>query len=46
MKNRRGFSLEEKREIVEELLGGAVSLAQLYQRRNVAAGQNMGTLTN
>jgi transposase len=39
MKNRRRFSLEQKRQIVEDLLSGAVPLAQLCQRHSVAAGQ-------
>lgn len=39
MKNRRRFSLEQKRQIVEELLSGAQSLAQLCQRHEIATGQ-------
>ena len=39
MKNRRRFNLDQKKQIVEDLLSGAAPLAQLCQRHNVAAGQ-------
>lgn len=39
MRTKRRFSLEQKRRIVEEVLSGAFSLAQVCQRHEVAAGQ-------
>src|SRR3989304_3825746 len=38
MKNRRSFSLEFKRQIVEELLSGESGTAQLCRRYNISPG--------
>lgn len=37
MKNQRGFSLEFKRQVVEELLSGESRPAQLYRRHNISS---------
>jgi transposase-like protein len=37
MKNQRSFGLEFKRQVVEELLSGESSAAQLCRRRNIGA---------
>ncbi len=37
MKNLRNFSLEFKRQVVEELLGGETSAAQLCRRHNISS---------
>src|SRR3989338_5805869 len=39
MLTKRRFSLDQKKHVVEELLSGAFSLAQLCQRHEIAAGQ-------
>lgn len=37
MRNQRSFSLEFKREVVQELLSGESSAAQLCRRRNISS---------
>jgi transposase-like protein len=37
MKNLRNFSIEFKRQLVQELLGGETSAAQLCRRHNISS---------